>query len=206
MNTFNGSSAGTDSIPLGSNEQNKKIKHNNNQNQSIKTPESKFYELIQWLQQWGYKVEDKTKQNTVKEIKLKAQITPIVQYSIGTSTPLFLELQEGLGDGFFIRTTFELDKNIELHLKNQNREREIELTYLQIEQLILPLRVFIIKDHPRIYIYKVIFIEGLTKQVFFDYINDTINAMSLIISKWDEKYYEIRPKINHEESSQKNPK
>ncbi len=205
MNTFNGSSSGTDYLPQGSNEQNNKIKNNNNHNQSIKTLESKFYELIQWLQQWGYKVEDKTKENTVKEIKLKAQITPIVQYSIGISTPLFLELQEGFGDGFFIRTTFELDKNIELHLKNQKREREIELTYLQIEQLILPLRVFIIKDHPRMYIYKVIFIEGLTKQVFFDYINDIINAMSLIIGKWDEKYYERRPTIN-EDSSQKNIK
>ena len=205
MNTSNGSSS-IDSIPQGSNEQDNKIKNNNNQNQLIKTQESKFYELIQWLQQWGYKVEDKTKENTVKEIKLKAQITPIVQYSIGISTPLFMELQEGLGDGFFIRTTFELDKNIELHLKKQKREREIELTYLQIEQLILPLRVSIIKDHPRIYIYKVMFIEGLTKQILFDYINDIINAMSLIIGKWDEKYYEIIPKTNDVEPSKKNTK
>src|SRR6185437_842732 len=167
------------------------------------TPESKFYELIQWLQQWGYKVEDKTKENTVKEIKLKAQITPILQYSIGVSTPLFLELQTGLDDGFFIRSTFELDKNIELHLKNQKREREIELTYLQIEQIILPLRISILKDHPRLYIYKIIFIQELTKQAFFDYINDLINAMSLIIGKWDEKYYAIRPKPHSEEQAQK---
>jgi len=203
MNTSNESSTETDTALQGSREQNNKIKNNNNQNQSVKTPESKFYELIQWLQQWGYKVEDKTKENTVKEIKLKAQITPILQYSIGVSTPLFLELQTGLDDGFFIRSTFELDKNIELHLKNQKREREIELTYLQIEQIILPLRISILKDHPRLYIYKIIFIQELTKQAFFDYINDLINAMSLIIGKWDEKYYEIRPKANSEEQSQK---
>ncbi len=203
MNTSNGSSTGTDTVSQESNEQNNKIKNNNNQNQSIKTSESKFYELIQWLQQWGYKVEDKTKENTVKEIKLKAQITPILQYSIGINTPVFLELQKGIDDGFFLRSTFELDKNIELHLKNQKREREIELTYLQVEQLVLPLRISILKDHPRLYIYKVIFIEGLTKQAFFDYINDIINAMSLIIGKWDEKYYEIRPKANNEEQSQK---
>ncbi|HEY6537241.1 MAG TPA: hypothetical protein VIY08_15815 [Candidatus Nitrosocosmicus sp.] len=203
MNTSNESSTETDSASQEYREQNNKIKNNNNQNQSIKTPESKFYELIQWLQQWGYKVEDKTKENKVKEIKLKAQITPILQYSIGVSTPVFLELQTGLDDGFFIRSTFELDKNIELHLKNQKREREIELTYLQIEQIILPLRISILKDHPRLYIYKIIFIEDLTKQAFFDYIHDLINAMSLIIGKWDEKYYEIRPKANNEEQSRK---
>jgi hypothetical protein len=56
------------------------------------------------------------------------------------------------------------------------------------------------RAHPSIYLYKVIFLEGLTKQFFYDSINALINAMALIISKWDEKYYEMRPKDNEVKS------
>jgi hypothetical protein len=175
-----------------------------NENQLINTKESKFNELIEWLQKWGYKVANKTKENKIKDIQFKAEISPLVPYSSGTNTPFFLELQNDLDDGFIIRSAFELDKNIELHLKNQNRAREIELTYIQIEQIILPLKISIIRAHPKIYIYKIIFLEKLTKQFFFDCINDMINAMSLIIGKWDEKYYEIIPKTTSEDKIKEN--
>jgi hypothetical protein len=175
-----------------------------NENQLINTKESKFNELIEWLQKWGYKVANKTKENKIKDIQFKAEISPLVPYSSGTNTPFFLEFQNDLDDGFIIRSAFELDKNIELHLKNQNRAREIELTHIQIEQIILPLKISIIRAHPKIYIYKIIFLEKLTKQFFFDCINDMINAMSLIIGKWDEKYYEIIPKTTSEDKIKEN--
>jgi hypothetical protein len=166
---------------------------------SINTKESKFNELIQWLQKWGYKVIDRSKDNKNADILFKAEIAPLVPYSSGTNTPLFLEFQNGFDDGFIIRTTYELDKYIELHLRNQNRAREIELAYIEIEQVILPMRVSIIRAPSIINIYKVMFSEQLTKQFFYDCITDLINAMSLIIGKWDQKYYEIRPKATKEE-------
>jgi hypothetical protein len=166
---------------------------------SINAKESKFNELIQWLQKWGYKAIDRSKDNKNADILFKAEIAPLVPYSSGTNTPLFLEFQNGFDDGFIIRTTYELDKYIELHLRNQNRAREIELAYIEIEQVILPMRVSIIRAPSIINIYKVIFSEQLTKQFFYDCITDLINAMSLIIGKWDQKYYEIRPKTTKEE-------
>jgi hypothetical protein len=172
-----------------------------NKNQSINTKESKFNELIGLLQKWGYKVIDRSKENRIEGIQFQAQMSPLLPYSSGTSTPFFLEFQNDLNEAFIIRSTFELDKNIELYLKNQKKAREIELIYIQIEQIILPLKISIIRTHPLINIYKIIFTEELTKQFFFDYINDVIRAMSLIIGKWDEKYYEIRPKIPDEEKN-----
>jgi hypothetical protein len=172
-----------------------------NENQLIKIKESKFNELIGWLKKWGYKVIDRSKENNIEGIQFKAEISPLVPYSSGTNTPLFLEFQNDLVDGCIIRSTFELDKNIELYFKNQKRAREIELVYIQIEQIISSLKISIIRAHPLINIYKIIFTEELTKQFFFDYINDMIRAMSLIIGKWDEKYYEIRPKIPDEEKN-----
>jgi hypothetical protein len=172
-----------------------------NKNQLIKLKESKFNELVEWLKKWGYKVIDRSKENNIEGIQFKAEISPLVPYSSGANTPLFLEFQNDLDDGCIIRSTFELDKNIELYLKNQKKAREIELIYIQIEQIILPLKISIIRTHPLINIYKIIFTEELTKQFFFDYINDVIRAMSLIIGKWDEKYYEIRPKIPDEEKN-----
>ncbi len=114
-----------------------------------------------------------------------------------------MEFQNDFDDGFILRSTFDLDKNIELYMKNQKRAREIELTYIQIEQIVLPLKVSLMRAHPSIYIYKIIFSEGLTKQFFYDNINTLINSMSLIISKWDEKYYEIIPKTTKEEKTDK---
>jgi len=171
-----------------------------NKKDSINTKESKFNELIQWLEKWGYEVTDRSKDNKNADIQFSAEIAPLVSYSSGTNTPLFLEFQNSFDEGFIIRTTYELDKYIELHLRNQNRAREIELTYIEIEQVILPMRISIIRAPSIINIYKVLFSEQLTKQFFYDCVTDLINAMSLIIGKWDQKYYGIGPKTAKEES------
>jgi len=174
-----------------------------NGNQLIRIKEIKFKELNGWLQKWGYKVIDKSSESKNIGIQFKAEITPLLPYSSGASTPFFLEFQNDFDDGFIIRSTFELDKNIEQHLKNQKRAREIELTYIQIEQIVLPLKISLMRAHPLIYIYKIIFSEGLTKQFFYDSINALINSMSLIINKWDERYYEKSPKTSIEEKTDK---
>lgn len=174
-----------------------------NGNQPLRIKELKFKELIGWLQKWGYKVIDKSNESKNEGIQFKAEITPLLPYSSGASTPFFLEFQNDFDDGFIIRSIFELDKNIELHLKNQKRAREIELTYIQIEQIVLPLKISLMRAHPLIYIYKIIFSEGLTKQLFYDSINALINSMSLIISKWDERYYEMSPRTSSDEKTDK---
>ena len=174
-----------------------------NGNQPLRIKELKFKELIGWLQKWGYKVIDKSNESKNEGIQFKAEITPLLPYSSGASTPFFLEFQNDFDDGFIIRSIFELDKNIELHLKNQKRAREIELTYIQIEQIVLPLKISLMRAHPSTYLYKIIFSEGLTKQFFYDSINALINSMSLIISKWDERYYEMSPRTSSDEKTDK---
>ena len=168
--------------------------------QLVKVKESKFYELIDWLQKWGYKVTDRTKENKITEIQFQAEVQPLLPYSSGLNTPFFLEFQNDLDDGLIIRTTFELDKNIEIHLKNQNMVREIELTYMEIEQLLLPMKISMIKSHPLINLYKVIFYDGLKKQFFYDCVIDLVNSMSLTIGKWDEKYYGVKTKNESDQS------
>src|ERR1044072_9254553 len=138
----------------------------------IKT--SKFNELIQWIQKWGFKVTDKSTIVNIPGIELQAEIIPQLPYPSGLSTPIFLEFQDDLDDGFIIRTLFELDKNIEIYLKSQNRAREIELAYIEINQIILPLKVSIIRDHPFLKLYKIMFYSDLKKQEFLDGITELI--------------------------------
>lgn len=167
----------------------------------LEVKRSKFNELVDWLKKWGFNVIDKSKDNKILGIEFQAEIQPQLPYSSGLSTPFYLEFQDDLEDGLIIRTTFELDKNIEIYLDSQNRAREIELTHIEIGQLVLPLRISIIREHPFIKLYKVIFITNLDKQFFLDSITDLMNSMSIIIGKWDERYYQIRPaptKINKE--------
>jgi hypothetical protein len=166
-------------------------KSKDEQEQLANTKQSKFAELIGWLQSWGYKVVDNSKYVRIAGIEFQAEITPQIPYSSGLSTPFYLEFQDDLSDGLILRTTFELDKNIEIHLNTQTRAREIELTYIEINQLILPIKVSILRDHPFIKLYKVVFTDGLNKQYFLECVTDLINSMSLIIGKWDEKYYSI---------------
>lgn len=162
---------------------------------------SKFNELIGWLRKWGFNVSDKTKEIKIPGIEFQAEIQPQIPYSSGLSTPFYLEFQNDLEDGLIIRTTFELDRNIDIFLNTQNRAKDIELTYIEIGRLVLPLRISFIRDHPFIKLYKVIFISDLNKQFFFDSITDLVNSMSIIIGKWDEKYYQTKPadkKVNIE--------
>jgi hypothetical protein len=159
----------------------------------LEIKKSKFDELVDWLRKWGFKVHDKTNENKIPGIDFQAEIQPQVPYSSGLSTPFYVEFQDGLDDGLIIRTTFELDKNIEIFLNNQNKAKEFELTYIEIGQLVLPLRVSIIREHPFLKLYKVVFISNLDKQFFFDCITDLMNSMAIIIGKWDEKYYQTRP-------------
>jgi hypothetical protein len=77
----------------------------------------KFRDLNDWLRKWGYELKDTTKENKIESIEFQAQIIPQIPYSSGLSTPLYLEFQQGLEDGFIIRTTFELDKQMENQIK-----------------------------------------------------------------------------------------
>ncbi len=166
-------------------------KNKDEQEHLANTKQSKFAELIGWLQSWGYGVVDNSKYVKMAGIEFQAEITPQVPYSSGLSTPFYLEFQDDMSDGFILRTTFELDKNIDIHLNTQTRAREIELTYIEINQLILPMKVSILRVHPFIKLYKVVFTDGLNKQYFLECVTDLMNSMSLIIGKWDEKYYSI---------------
>lgn len=170
----------------------------------IKVKESKFYELVDWLEKWGYKVIDRTKESKIKEIEFQAEIYPLLPYSSGLNTPLFLEFQDDLDDGFIIRTTFNLDKDIESHLKNQkDMARETALTYIEIEHLVLPMKISMIKSYPLINLYKVVFYNDLKRQFFYDCIIDLVNSMSLVIGKWDAKYYDVKPKSAPTRSEEK---
>jgi len=167
----------------------------------IKEKESKFHELVGLLEKWGYKVIDRTKEIKIEGIEFQAEIYPLLPYSSGLNTPLFLEFQNDLDDGFIIRTTFKLDEDIESHLKNQkNMARETALTYIEIEQIVLPLKISMIKSHPFINLYKVVFYMDLKRQSFYDYIVDLVNSMSLVMGKWDAKYHDVKSKSAAEQS------
>ena len=158
----------------------------------MKLKESKFYELIDWLKKWGYKTKDTTKENKTEGIEFQAQISPQLPYSSGLSTPFFLEFQKDLDDGFIIRTTFELDKNIE----SQITEKELDLTYIELDSLILPKNISMIKSPPLINLYKVIFYDGLSKQFFLDAVTALISSMSIVTGKWNQKSHEKSQQVD----------
>lgn len=158
--------------------------------ETIKIKDLKFQELIDWLKKWGYEIKDTSKENKIEGIELQAQITPQLPYTTGVTTPLYLEFQKDLDDGFILRTTFEFA----LREKVQANEADFDIGFSQLENLIYPMNVSMIKSYPLINIYKVIFYENLTKQIFLDSINGLIHSMSLIIGKMNVNSMELTQK------------
>lgn len=102
---------------------------------------------------------------------MQAEVSLLLPYYSDLNTPFYLEFQDDFDDGF-IMTTFLRDKNIETFLIKQYNAREIKLTYLEIEQIVLPMKINMMRSHPSVNLYKVIFYDELKKQFFLDSIND----------------------------------
>jgi hypothetical protein len=123
--------------------------------------------LISWLKNWGYEVKDSTKDNKIQGIEFQAQIKPQLPYPSGLSTSLYLEFQKELDDGFILRTIFELDKQMENKMNNEN----FDITYTDLESIMYSLNISMIQAYPLINIYKVMFHQDLTKRLFLEGIN-----------------------------------
>jgi hypothetical protein len=165
----------------------KKEVKNNNEADLTKSKEQQFQELISWLKKWGYKTKDSTKDNKIEGIEYQAQITPQLPYSSGLSTPVFLEFQKDLDDGFIIRTTFELDKQTQ----NKINEENFDIVYSELESIIYPMNISMIRSYPSVNLYKVMFHEDLTKHLFLEGLTGLIHSLSLIISKMDQRSREV---------------
>lgn len=153
--------------------------------------EQKFQELIDWLNNWGYKTKNSTKDNKIEGIEFQAHITPQLPYASGLFTPLFLEFQKDLDDGFIIRTTFVLEKQME----NEVNEENFDVVYTELESVIYPMNISMIKGYPSINVYKVMFYEDLTKRLFLEGLTGLIHSMSLITSKMNQKSREMVQQI-----------
>jgi hypothetical protein len=169
----------------------KKEVKNDNGASSTSSKEQKFQELISWLKKWGYETKDSTKVIKIDGIEYQAQITPQLPYSSGLSTPLFLEFQKDLDDGFIIRTTFELDKQLESKI---NKEK-FDIAYSELESIIYPMNISMIESYPMINVYKVMFHEDLTKRLFLEGLTGLIHSMSLITSKMNQSSREVVQQI-----------
>lgn len=169
----------------------KKEVKNDNGSSLTSSKEQKFQELISWLKKWGYETKDSTKDNKIDGIEYQAQITPQLPYSSGLSTPLFLEFQMDLDDGFIIRTTFELNKQLESKINEEN----FDIAYSELEGIIYSMNISMIESYPLINVYKVMFHEDLTKRLFLEGLTGLIHSMSLITSKMNQSSREVVQQI-----------
>jgi hypothetical protein len=183
MSTSNKTETTTDANSSNDNKETTVENKAKNEAELKKKKELKFRELTDWLKKWGYETKDTTKENKTEGIEFQAQITPQIPYSSGLSTPLYLEFQQDLEDGFIIRTTFELD--------NQIKSDDLDVTFGELEHLIYPLDISMIKSFPLISLYKVVFLDDLRKQFLLDCITSLIHSMSLTNGKMNEKSREM---------------
>ena len=137
-----------------------------------------FDKVIQWLRDEGFPRVDVEPGGT----RLYAKVFPL------TDEPLFfhVDFRRRSNDSFVVGTNIDFSEEdkrslaaLKVHAQNQ--------VYMDIRKVVYPIGINLDTKFPRISLHKLIFIDSLRdKQYFFDSVTNLLNAMQLVMIRFDE--------------------
>ena len=137
-----------------------------------------FNKVIQWLRDEGIPRVDVEPDGT----KLYAKVFPLID------EPMFfhVDFRRKSNDSFIISTNIDFseeDKRSIGALKPQAQSQ----VYMDIRKLVYPIGINLDTKFPRISLHKLMFFDSLRgKQYFFDSVNNLLNAIQLVMIRFDE--------------------
>jgi hypothetical protein len=137
-----------------------------------------FNKVIHWLKDAGLPIVEVEPSDT----KLYAKVFPRKE------EPIFFYVAFGdkSNDSFSIGTDIDLSGEYERSLKAL-QERAQDQVFMDIRKLVYPLGINLDTSFPRISLHKLIFFDSLRdKQYFFDSVTNLLNAMQLVVIRFDE--------------------
>jgi hypothetical protein len=137
-----------------------------------------FNKVIQWLKDAGLPIVEVEPSDT----KLYAKVFPRKE------EPMFFYIAFGdkSNDSFSIGTDIDLSGEYERSIKAL-KERAQDQVFMDIRKLVYPLGINLDTNFPRISLHKLIFFDSLRdKQYFFDSVTNLLNAIQLVVIRFDE--------------------
>src|SRR5215210_7907319 len=144
---------------------------------AVESKREAFDKVIQWLRDEGIPRVDVEPDGT----KLYAKVFPLID------EPMFfhVDFRRKSNDSFVIGTTIDFleeDKRSIGALKLQAQNQ----VYMDIRKLVYPIGINLDTRFPTISLHKLMFIDSLTKQHFFDSVNNLLNAIQLVLIRFEE--------------------
>jgi len=160
-------------------------------NNEIDVKEITFNNIIQWLSDIGFIIENK---EINKNPESKIQFELIVSTGIGYRYPFRITFTNLLKDIFVISTNISLTEEDAKSIQSM-KKRDREQIFMDLRKLIFPLHVNIETPFPRIFLYKEITLDSVStnKQFLIDEVYNFRNAMELVKIRFDELYYSFYP-------------
>ena len=137
-----------------------------------------FNKVIQWLKDAGLPIIEVEPSDT----KMYAKVFPRKE------EPMFFYIAFGdkSNDSFSIGTDIDLSGEYERSIKAL-KERAQDQVFMDIRKLVYPLGINLDTNFPRISLHKLIFFDSLRdKQYFFDSVANLLNAIQLVVIRFDE--------------------
>ncbi|MDQ3902313.1 MAG: DUF2299 family protein [Thermoproteota archaeon] len=137
-----------------------------------------FHKVIQWLREEGFpKIEVEP-----DETELFLKVFPLIDEPVF----FYIDFRRKTNDSFILGTNIDFTEEDKksigaLKLQAQNQ------VYMDIRKLVYPLGINLDTRFPRISLHKLMFFDSLRdKQYFFDSINNLLNAIQLVMIRFDE--------------------
>jgi hypothetical protein len=137
-----------------------------------------FHKVIQWLREEGFpKIEVEP-----DETELFLKVFPLIDEPVF----FYVDFRRKTNDSFILGTNIDFTEEDKksigaLKLQAQNQ------VYMDIRKLVYPLGINLDTRFPRISLHKLMFFDSLRdKQYLFDSINNLLNAIQLVMIRFDE--------------------
>lgn len=161
----------------------------------LKIKEVNFNKVCDWLSSYP----EQFNCEKIKEIKDKdTQFLARVELkSKHTGLPFEIKFKKELPDSFFITAHTFLDDDLKKSI-DALRKKEQQQIYMDLRIWIYPLNIQFDMDFPRMSFFKLIFYENLSKQLFFDSINNLSHAINLSTIRFQMEHNKMFPNDDNE--------
>jgi hypothetical protein len=140
-----------------------------------------FNRVIEWLRDEGFPKVD-VEGNSEEASKLYARVFPLID------EPLFfyVDFRRKSADSFIIGTNIDFSEEDKRSITALRAPAQNQV-YMDIRKLVYPMGINLDTRFPRISLHKLMFLDSLKdKQYFFDSVNNLLNAIQLVMIRFDE--------------------
>ncbi len=141
-----------------------------------------FNKVIKWLRDEGFPKVDVEGNNEECSSKLYARVFPLID------EPLFfyVDFRRKSSDSFIIGTNIDFSEEDKRSITALRAQAQNQV-YMDIRKLVYPIGISLDTRFPRISLHKLMFLDSLKdKQYFFDSVNNLLNAIQLVMIRFDE--------------------